>query len=74
MCDTQEDYLHLVKVLSTRLCKSCRSSATNCPEDKWTVTESIRQRVRDTVTELMTKCSTYSKELDSELGLLVKTG
>ena len=63
----QEDYLHLVKVLATRICKSCRSKPVS--SDKWTVTDATRSQVSDLVNVVMSQCSTYSPESDVELGL-----
>ena len=64
----QEDHTHLVRVLSTHFYKSWKSQSGG--SDKWTVTESTRHSVKNTVSQIMSKCPTYSRESDSELGLV----
>ena len=61
-CFTQEDYLHLVKKLTTRVCKSSKSKPSTA--DKWDITDSVRSEVRDLVNEVMSKCTTYTPESD----------
>ena len=61
----QEDYIHLLKVLTANVCKSIKSKPSI--SDKWTVTDSTRNEVRDLVNQVMSKCTTYTPELDIEL-------
>jgi hypothetical protein len=63
--NSYEDYIHLLKVLTANVCKSIKSKPS--VSDKWTVTDSTRNEVRDLVNQVMSKCTTYTPELDIEL-------
>ena len=62
----QEDYMHLLRVLSTRYFKMKKITG----EKGWEVTNAMKQTVIDQVSQLMARCSVYCKESDSELGLM----
>ena len=64
----QNDYLHLLKVLTTYFCKSFKSGPGSA-SGKWTVTDTIRREVKDLVQRIMSQCTVYTPELDVRLGL-----
>ena len=65
---TQEDYLHLVKLLTTHVCKSVRLSKTTSAA-KWTVGEGTRSNARDLVQKVMSQSAVYSADSNLQLDL-----
>ena len=61
----QEDYLHLVKVLTTHVCKSLKLKSG--VSARWSVGEGSRGVVRELVQRVMSQCTVYSAHL--QLGL-----
>ena len=64
----KEDYLHLVKLLTTHICKTTKLSKTSTNE-KWAVGEVTRTKARDLVQKVMSQCIVYSASSNLQLGL-----
>ena len=64
----KEDYLHLVKLLTTHICKTTKLSKTSTNE-KWAVGEVTRTKARDLVQKVMSQCTVYSASSNLQLGL-----
>ena len=62
---SQDDYPHLLKVLSTQYYKLRRNQGLK----DWIVTEARKEEIQNIVIGVMSKCSVYSHQMDSELGL-----
>ena len=58
--------MHLLRVLSTRHFKMKKIRG----EKGWEITNTMKQKVFDEVSQLMARCPVYCKESDSELGLI----
>ena len=73
---SQDDYAHLMKVLSQEFFASSQVFIAACQQNtqltkvgKWEVPVAVQREVAETVSSVLSKFETYSQEMDQELGL-----
>lgn len=72
----KEDYAHLLRTISVRFFATSQTFISACQESadldttgNWEVPVVVQREVTDVVSDVLSKCTTYSQDLDEELGL-----
>ena len=65
-CLLQDDYTHLLRVLSTRYFKARKNKS-------WELTDVMKKEIAEIVAQVLAKCFVYSQESDIDLDLTCKS-